>query len=246
MAYMHVLREFAAGVMARLPTVCGLCEDTAQGGQLCQYCHQAVTHSMQGRALRCPKCRLLLEGRRECPDCKAYEPAFDGVIAAFDYAAPGDLLIHRLKVQRQFISAGMLAGLLADAVSVSGQALPAKQVLVPVPASRAALQRRGFNPAAEVAYGLAKRLQWPCRTDLLVRVREGQKQSYLGRAARISSAQSLYACAKSVQGLHIAVVDDVMTTGSTLHSVAQVLKAAGAASVWGMVLARTPSRPVVF
>ncbi|NYT84924.1 ComF family protein [Pusillimonas harenae] len=161
-------------------------------------------------------------------------------MAAFDYAAPGDLLIYRLKVERQFTSASMLAGLLADAVQASSLTLPESLVLVPVPASRAALLRRGFNPAAEIAYGLARRLNRPCRPGLVLRAREGAKQSQLGRLARMRSTQSLYACAQHLQGAHIAVVDDVLTTGSTLHSIAQALKAAGAASVWGLVLARTP------
>ncbi|WP_245150595.1 ComF family protein [Pollutimonas harenae] len=240
MAYLHALREFTAGLLARVPAVCGLCHDSARGGQLCSYCYQAVTQSMTTGVPRCQVCQLALDSRGGCPDCDQHAPAFDRVIAAFDYAAPGDLLIYRLKVERQFTSASMLAGLLADAVQASSLTLPESLVLVPVPASRAALLRRGFNPAAEIAYGLARRLNRPCRPGLVLRAREGAKQSQLGRLARMRSTQSLYACAQHLQGAHIAVVDDVLTTGSTLHSIAQALKAAGAASVWGLVLARTP------
>jgi len=241
MAYLHVLREFTHTLLARLPAVCGLCQGSARGGQLCRYCHQAVTQTMLSSAPRCPVCQLVLGRRNVCPDCARHTPAFDRVIAAFDYAAPGDLLIHRLKVQRQFTSASMLAGLLADAVQASRPALPAQAVLVPVPSSRAAILRRGFNPAAEVAHSLARRLQRPYRPGLVLRRREGVKQAQLGRAARMRSVQALYGCPQRLQGAHIAVVDDVLTTGSTLHSVAQALKSAGAASVWGLVLARTPS-----
>ncbi|AEC21097.1 hypothetical protein PT7_2557 [Pusillimonas sp. T7-7] len=240
MAYLPALREFTARLLARVPAVCGLCHDSAYGGQLCGYCYQAVTQSMVSGALRCQVCQLALDSQGACPDCTQHTPAFDRVIAAFDYAAPGDLLIHRLKVQRQFTSANMLAGLLADAVRATQPVLPEQLVLVPVPASRTALLRRGFNPAAELAYSLARRLQRPCRPGLVIRMREGVKQSQLGRSARMHSVQSLYACPRSLHGAHIAVVDDVLTTGSTLHSIAQALKAAGAASVWGLILARTP------
>src|SRR5690606_30019964 len=158
MAYLHALREFTAGLLARVPAVCGLCHDSAHGGQLCGYCYQAVTQSMATGGPRCQVCQLTLDSKGACPDCVRHAPAFDHVIAAFDSAAPADLLIHRLKVERQFTSAGMLAGLLADAVRASPLTLPEPLVLVPVPASRAALLRRGFNPAAELAYGLARRL----------------------------------------------------------------------------------------
>ncbi|NYT60474.1 ComF family protein [Alcaligenaceae bacterium] len=240
MAYLHAVREFAASLLARVPTVCGLCQDTACGGKLCPYCYRAVMHSMTSGAPRCAVCRLELDPYGGCADCLQRTPAFDRVIAAFDYAAPGDLLIHRLKMQLQFTSAGMLAGLLADALRSSQPVVPEQMVLVPVPASRAALRRRGFNPAAEVAYRLARQLKRPCRPGLVLRTREGVKQAQLGRSARMHSVRSLYACPERLDGVHIAVVDDVLTTGSTLHGMAQACKAAGAATVWGLVLARTP------
>jgi len=240
MAYLHAAREFATGLLARVPTTCGLCQGTARGGGLCPYCCRVVTQSMVSGTPRCAVCRLALDHHGGCPDCAQRSPAFDRVVAAFDYAAPGDLLIHRLKMQRQFTSASMLAGLLADALRSSPLSVPEHMVLVPVPASRTALRRRGFNPAAEVAYRLARQLQRPCRPSLVVRAREGVKQAQLGRSARLSSVRSLYACSGRLDGAHIAVVDDVLTTGSTLHGMAQALKAAGAATVWGLVLARTP------
>src|SRR5690606_11797827 len=112
-------------------------------------------------------------------------PAFDRVIAAFNYAAPGDLLVHQFKVDRRYGHASMLARLLADAVRRAGQAFPATTILVPVPASRAALRKRGFNPAAELARCLAAELQWPCRPGLLARTHEGRKQTQLTRAERL-------------------------------------------------------------
>lgn len=192
---------------------------------------------------RCAVCCLALDARGTCPDCSRLAPAFDRVLAAFDYASPGDLLIHQLKIGRNFTSAGMLAAMLADAMAAASPALPRGIILVPVPASRSAILRRGFNPAAEIARCLAAQLQLPCRPALLMRLREGVRQTHLGRAQRASSARLLYYCPQSVQDAHIAVVDDVLTTGSTLNSIALAFKAAGAASVTGLVLARTPYRP---
>ena len=82
----------------------------------------------------------------------------------------------------------------------------------------------------------------PYRPQLLLRVQEGQRQTRLGRADRSRSVQDLYGCPRRVDGAAIAIVDDVLTTGSTLHSIALQFKDAGAQSVCGLVLARTPYR----
>ncbi|SHI27164.1 ComF family protein [Pollutimonas bauzanensis] len=228
-----------AGI-AQVPGACALCQGRARGG-LCGFCHAAVLRSMAGGLPRCPVCCLALDGRQPCPDCAPRPPAFDRAIAAFDYAPPGDLLIHYLKTGRRFTSAGMLAGLLADAARRAAPPLPGHAILVPVPASRASIMERGFNPAAEVARCLSRQLGLAYRPELLLRAREGRRQTRLKRRERASGVRSLYACPRPVPGAAIAVVDDVLTTGSTLHSIAQEFRAAGAASVCGLVLARTPA-----
>ncbi|MBF6618335.1 ComF family protein [Pollutimonas thiosulfatoxidans] len=236
------LRKQWRRVLASVPAHCVLCGNSASGGALCTYCEHAVTRSMRQATPRCRLCALALDGAGSCPDCALRTPSFDHVVAAFDYAAPGDLLVHQLKVDRRYGHANMLACLLADALRRAGSIGPAATILVPVPASPAALRKRGFNPAAEVARCLAAELQWPCRPRLLTRTREGRKQTHLARAERVHSARHLYHCPQQLQGASVAVVDDVLTTGSTLHSIAQVLKQAGAATVTGLVLARTPYR----
>jgi len=195
---------------------------------------------MQEGGRRCPRCGLALGPAPACPDCAALRPAFDGIVAAFDYAASGEQLIHQLKAQRRFHHGRMLAALIADAVRTASPGLPENTILVCVPASHAALLRRGFNPAAEIARHLAAQLQWPYRPGLLARRGEGASQKLLTRAQRHRQAARLYRCTARLDGASVAVVDDVLTTGSTLHGIARELKAAGAASVHGLVAARTP------
>jgi ComF family protein len=199
--------------------------------------------SMAQSTPRCSRCALALDAKGACPDCEARRPAFDRIIAAFDYAAPGDLLIHHLKAERRFITAAMLADLLAHAVRGATPALPGNTILVPVPASRASVLERGFNPAAEVARCLSRALQLPYQPQLLLRAQEGQRQTRLGRADRTRSVHELYRCPQRMEGAAIAIVDDVLTTGSTMHSIALRFKAAGAKTVCGLVLARTPYLP---
>jgi ComF family protein len=197
-------------------------------------------HSMREQRPRCPVCRLELGGSGACPDCAVRAPAFSGIVAAFEYAPPGDLLIHHLKVEHRFATARTVAGLMADALHDAGKVLPAHTILVPVPASRASIRQRGFNPAGEIARSLARRLDLSCRPRLLRRVREGVRQTHLTRRERGHSTSALYACTQRLDGCCIAIVDDVLTTGSTMHSIAVALRAAGAATVLGLVAARTP------
>jgi ComF family protein len=236
----HVSAAIRSELSARVPSACALCQGGSKGGELCVHCQGLVLASMAHGGERCRICSLRLDGRPKCPDCLRGRFAFDRVIAAFDYASPGDLLIHQLKRQGRFISARMLAGLLADAVNRSEPRLCGATILVSVPSSRAAVLRRGFNPAAEVAQSLSRRLRLAYRPEWLVRIRDGESQTRLNRRERSLHAQSLFRCAGDVTNRDIAVVDDVLTTGSTLHSIAHALKAEGAASVCGLVLARTP------
>lgn len=182
----------------------------------------------------------MLDEHGGCPDCQLILPAFDRIIAAFDYTEPADLLIHRLKVARRFTDVPMLAGLLADEVLRVWPQMPSDLVVVPVPASRQAIRHRGFNPAAEVARAVARQLQRPYRSGVLIRQQEGRKQAMLGREARMRATSRLYRVVHDVVGARVAVVDDVMTTGSTMHSIARMLKRSGARSVHGLVIARTP------
>ena len=241
--------DAVAMARARLPTDCPLCSAPARGGALCRACDAEVTGLLRsapgtGMTWRCLRCALPLpEHDSPCPDCAERDTAFDRTVTALDYVPPADALILRMKAQRHYAQGDLLGNLLAEAIRHDGRALPAGTVLLPVPASRDALRARGFNPAAEIARALGRDLGLPVRHDWVARTRQQAQQHTLGRLERREAAQGLYACAPGVRGRHIGIVDDVMTTGSTLHEIALALKAAGAASVTALVAARTPHPP---
>jgi ComF family protein len=160
-------------------------------------------------------------------------------MAAFDYRPPADALIQMLKTRLRLSMAPVLARLLAAAIRREG-GLPTGVLLVPVPASRASLRLRGMNPAGEIARSLAAEMALPLARGALRRRRETARQTSLGRRARQTGAAGLFVGSSRVRGRHVAVVDDVMTTGSTVQAAAEALLAAGAASVTILVAARTP------
>jgi len=236
------LRTAVRRLLSALPSDCPLCGGAAAGGLLCAGCAADITHSMRAAGPRCARCALRLPaGMRRCPDCARLAPAYERVIAAFDYEPPYDSLIGRYKAERRYGLSTALAQLLAQATARAG-GLPAGTLLVPIPSSAASLRRRGFNPAAELAAGLAARLRLPVRRGMLRRVREGPRQAAGNRQARRQGARGLFHCAQPLAGCQVGLVDDVMTTGSTVDAATRALLRAGAATVTVLVAARTPER----
>lgn len=225
-----------------IPAECPVCDRRVTGQGLCGAC-LADLLPVAGRG-RCPVCAHPLRALG-CPDCLERATAFDRVVAAFDYRGAGERLVRDFKLAGRLALAGMLADRLADAVRHSASDGWSVDWVAPVPARRDSLRQRGFSPPAEIARLLSRRLHLPYRLDLLCRTHEGPKQSTLGRAERLLAPRGAYACERirgatiDLSGKHVVVVDDVLTTGSTLQEIASVLKAAGAARVSGWVLART-------
>jgi len=230
----------------RVPTTCPLCASPARGGCLCGQCKQEMAAARQ-RGMRCACCSLSGFDADACPDCLALAadaaPSYERVIAAFDYANPGDVLIQQYK-QHRFEYSRLLADLLCGAVQETP--LPPwwrEASLVPIPATRVALRGRGFNPAAELAQRLSTRLDLRVRPDWLLRqpfAHHPPPQKRLSRPARLIMQQHAYTCPHDLRGQCAVLVDDVMTTGATLHSAALTLREAGAVHVWALTAARTP------
>ncbi|WP_244193950.1 ComF family protein [Bordetella genomosp. 12] len=160
-------------------------------------------------------------------------------MAAFDYAFPGDALVQVFKGQGRLALARALGALMASAWR--RQAVAAQVVLVPVPASAAALRRRGFNPAAELASVVAQCQGLPlCRLGLR-RTRQRVQQRGLGRRARWRGLRGLFQADACLAGRDVVLVDDVVTTGATAHAAAVALRRAGARCVGVLAAARTPA-----
>lgn len=175
-----------------------------------------------------------------CGRCVAAPPGFDSAIACVEYRRPWDQVVAAFKFHAALDLAGALASGLADAVGADGDV----DLVVPVPLAPARLRERGCNQAWELARRVAAHLGVRAEVGLVVRIRETAHQLDLPHEARAGNVRGAFAVEPArraeVRGRRIAVVDDVMTTGSTLGEIAAVLKQAGASDVRAWVFARTP------
>jgi ComF family protein len=181
-----------------------------------------------------------------CPRCEAQHPEYDRAVAAVHYATPWSGLIARLKFQGQADLGRplgrMVAGAVASRLEAGVGALP--DIVLPLPVSRPRLQERGYNQSWLLAWHCAQALKLPCRHDVLQRTRHTARLMTLSAEDRALALQDAFEVsapqAAAVRGLHVALVDDVLTTGTTLDAASLALRAAGARSISVWVLARTP------
>jgi ComF family protein len=154
--------------------------------------------------------------------------------------------IHALKYGGRPVVATPLGRLLADLAPGVVPAPPAEwaEGLVPVPLHRARLAERGFNQAELLAAPCAARWRLPVFGRVLVRTRPTPPQTDLDAAARRANVRNAFAVPRpaEVRGRRLLLVDDVLTTGATADAAAQALRAAGAAAVGVLTLARVVGR----
>lgn len=214
-----------------LPRHCVACgEATDDEGGLCLACRDALPWNLSP----CARCAVPMEPTDPpCSGCTQLPAAIDHVQAPLRYAFPIDRLVPRLKFSGDLAAGRALSGLLLD--SLTDEELP--EALVPVPLHRSRLGRRGYDQALELSRHLAAGLGVELLADALYRRRATVAQTTLGGRARRRNLHEAFAVRGSVPG-HVALVDDVMTTGSTLSACAEVLRAAGARRVDAWVVAR--------
>ena len=208
---------------------CFLCRGAATG-VICAQC-DADLPRLAGAL--CPRCALPSPRGETCGRCLAHPPSYDATVAALVYAFPADALVHAFKFRGELAIAQVLTQALL------ARTAPAAELMVPVPLSAARLRSRGYNQALELARELARGTRVPLDFTLCERQKDSPAQSDLPLAERARNVRGVFRCTGDVRGKTVAVVDDVMTTGATLHELAATLKAAGAARVVNWVVART-------
>lgn len=245
-----IAQRIAGIALPRKCLLCGLrcqssCDQLPQG-PFCPACDTAYWNEPR---LRCTSCALPLAALRArrpssarfvCPSCARVPPPFDATLALADYRPPLDRLALGLKFHSRLAVARAFGKRLARLADDHPACAPRPDVITPMPLAHARLVARGFNQAWEIARPLACTLGVAAEPTLMRRVADTAQQSRLDREARRRNVAAAFGVSLPVRGLHVGLVDDVMTSGATLEAAARTLKAAGARRVTCFVALRTP------
>ena len=240
----RLYKAWQQAIDAIQPRQCRLCDQVTEGS-VCAACYAELPHQQQS----CAQCALSLtqhdleEGAKPdkvgliCGECLAHPPSFVQALAPFRYQAPLIPLISRFKYQGALSDGRLLGTWLGDYVQAQGDMV---DLIIPVPLHASRLRQRGFNQSAELAHWVSRIVQVPWRADVLRRIKVGSEQQGLSRTARRRNMQGVFQVVKKPAVTTVALVDDVMTTGTTVGAAAHCLRQAGVSRVVVWVVARTP------
>lgn len=233
---------FTSFIAKLLPRACLLCRAvTMEPYHLCEPCRNELpilSHS-------CRKCAQFLHSNTHqqwlCGQCLTEPPPYDQVHAIFPYETPIPRMIAAFKFEEQFSYGGCFGVLLRMKVREWYQHQPLPTLIIPVPLHATRLRERGFNQALELAKPAALAYQIPIDHSV-IRCKATAAQHLLPKRERTANLVNAFQVARNYSGMHVAIVDDVMTTGQTVSALARVLKLAGACRVDIWAIARSDGR----
>ena len=205
-----------------------------EGDFICYSCRHSLPRIVPPL---CPRCGKPQPSGILCPGCVGWQARIDGIRSPFRFDGVMRQAIYQLKYRNLRALAAPLARLLGDYLSTNP--VPG-EVLVPVPLHRKRLRERGYNQSSLLAQQLGKLTSLPVVDNCLIRQRHAPPQARTSTVdeRRSNVADAFTCCDHKLRDKQVLLIDDVSTSGATLDSCAAALKAAGATSVWGLVLAR--------
>lgn len=217
--------KFIRGLL--YPPHCVLCgRQGDEGMDLCRGCRQELLPNPQS----CLRCGAPLgTAGTTCGPCSRRQPPFICSHIPFCYEAPLDYLLLQLKFHQSLHLAPLLGTLMAE--TIRGRTMPLPQALVPVPLHAGRLRERGYNQALELARPLSRLLDIPIEYRLCRRQRATLAQTSLQGKERRHNLRGAFAVEKGELPRHVAIVDDVVTTGATVEELARTLRRAGVETV---------------
>ena len=229
----QILASCVQFVQRLIAPACLLCSGPSAGALLCAPCDADLPRLTGAQGRLCDTCALPITDGNRCGACLTHPPAYDHVCAPYTYAFPADALVQALKYRHLLA----IAPLFGSAIASSLGERP--DLIIPMPLADARLRERGFNQAQEIARHVANITGVTLMPRACRKVRDTTPQAALPWKEREKNVRKAFVCDEDFTGLHVAVVDDVMTTGATLNELARNLKRAGATKVTGLIVART-------
>lgn len=234
---MSILHDTLLNIGAKLGQLmpgqpCVLCGHMSRDGLWCAACDAALPYMEMPR---CPACALPTPSGEVCGHCLRQPPSFTRTTAVFGYAFPLAQLIQAMKYGEQLALAHAFAAKLAQRIGRGD--LP--DCVIPMPLHPAKLRERGYNQSLLLARPIARRFGLELLPHSCERIRDTAPQSSLPWKERKKNMRNAFRCKMDLTGKHVALVDDVLTTGASLNALAEAVKQRGAVGVEAWVVART-------
>ncbi len=213
-----------------LPPICAFCSLlTHTSRAICEPCMRELPIL----AHHCPQCaQVLPETELICGQCLKQSPPFEQTFAIFSYEAPIIQLIRGLKFSHQLPYASLLADLFLQRIKKDWyKNLPLPQIIIPVPLHPTRLIERGFNQSIEIARPISQALGIKLDLVGVKRIKPTLAQSGLSKADRRTNLKHAFQVEHDYSGQFVVIIDDVFTTGYTVHALAQALRKAGASKI---------------
>jgi ComF family protein len=219
------------------PSTCVLCGGSGRPGvDLCAGCEGDLPLNAHACAVCAQPLAPTCAEPLTCGACSRRRPAFDASRVPFRYGYPIAHLIHSLKYRGRIACGRVLGELVARRVLAGQDHLP--ECIVPVPLAEGRYRERGYNQAIELGLPLERILGVRMRADLVVRTRATREQAELSRRERRKNVRGAFSMRNALPHRHVAILDDVVTTGSTVNELAKALRRAGAERIEVWAVAR--------
>lgn len=227
-----------------LPHTCILCNKlTQQTIDLCQACENELPRI----ELACLRCGVpiatptICVDKKLCGQCIQHPPPYNTTFALYHYEEPIDKLITGIKFSGKLVYAKVLGELFAKNILLSLTEDNKPDYLIPMPLHQKRLCERGFNQALELARPIAKYLQIPIDFQSCIRSRNTIAQTLIPAETRYNNIKNAFSISKKFFARHVAILDDVVTTGNTVTELSKVLKQQGIENISIWCCARTNS-----
>lgn len=214
-----------------IPIQCRLCGAFCRGQVLCYDCIAELPQI----EMACPRCALPTFSAQLCGRCLSKPPEQHASMSLYKYQDPVDRLIADFKFKDKLYLSQFFAEQMVS--KLNSRTLP--ELLIPIPLHPHRLKQRGYNQSFELAKSLSKYLTIPVSNNYLERIINTQSQSSMPFKQRKKNIQHAFRATDKQPPKHIALIDDVLTTGHTANAAAKTLKKVGVITIEVWTIART-------
>ncbi len=217
------------------PPICGGCGEP--GTTWCNTCQKSV-EKISGKI--CDLCGYPRRDDQTCPGCNKYDPQFSGIRSWAVYSGSVKEAIHSLKYQNNLSLGTVFSHSLTELVNQTGWNLDG---VIPIPLSKARMKERGYNQTFLLGYPVALELRIPIDTRSVKRTKNTESQVHLNQEKRADNLKDAFITTNSRwKDKNVLLIDDVITTGSTINECARALKNSGVKEVYGVLFGESRSR----